>query len=667
MSDTDGTGSSGGALVRRTGAVVATVEGEGAVGQIVDWGELRSWGRRHVVLLAGLALVLAQVAWKGLFLRDFYFRQDDFHVFELAQNGSFSFKYLTFIGAGHLIPGIYAIAWVLVRLSLYNWALASAVTLVMLAGAGLAALRLLRTLFGNRPAILIPLVLYLMTPMTLPDDGWWSSAVESVPLQIAVFMALNAQVHYVRTDRFRHAVAAAAWLVFGMLFFEKAIVIPALLFGVTAGFLVPGHWLTAVRQSLTRYWRAWLMYLLILGAYAALFVTSLSTSSTQPGSPGSPSSVLTFVWDLLTKTFVPAALGGPWQWFVTSSADYGFSAPPAELAWLAGIVAVLIVLASIRARRIAWRAWVILLAWIAAADMAPVIIGRIQVGSPAVLGIETRYVADAAAVLAVAVGLAFLPVQGRTDDGGAAGRRPFGGSDQAVSTIVAGLVAVFVAGSIWSAQAYQNATTSVAARAYVANARAAVKQSPAGTLVFDQKVPVFLMLGDFGNDAYASALVGTLERGKPPAARLSFIKNPHGTLNNLMVFGADGRLHPVTIYGRVAVPPSLPRRCFPARGGQIAVPFSAPSPPGTRFLRIDYLASAQIPAADRDLSVSYGTSTQPLAITPGLHTAYLPEQGSTGQVTMNGPAVPLGLCIGDVQAGILIPSPTGTTVPATGR
>ena len=128
------------------------------------------------------------------------------------------------------------------RISLYNWALASAVSLVLLAAAGLAAFRLLRTLFGNRPAILIPLAVYLLIPLTMPDLGWWSSAIESLPLQIATFMALNAQVHYVRTGRFRHAVAAAAWVVFGLIFFEKAMVLPALLFAVSSGFLIDGRW-----------------------------------------------------------------------------------------------------------------------------------------------------------------------------------------------------------------------------------------------------------------------------------------------------------------------------------------------------------------------------------------------------------------------------------------
>jgi hypothetical protein len=55
--------------------------------------------------------------------------------------------------------------------------------------AGLAALRLLRALFGERPAILIPLAVFLFCPLTMPALGEWSSGLESVPLQLATFMA----------------------------------------------------------------------------------------------------------------------------------------------------------------------------------------------------------------------------------------------------------------------------------------------------------------------------------------------------------------------------------------------------------------------------------------------------------------------------------------------
>ena len=124
----------------------------------------------------------------------------------------------------------------LARVSLYDSGLAASVVFVLMACASVAALRVLRTLFGERRVILVPLVVYLLTPLTVPGLGWWSAAMESVPLQLAIFMALNAHMWYVRTGRARHLAVAVAWVGFGLLFFEKALVLPVLLFAVTAAF-----------------------------------------------------------------------------------------------------------------------------------------------------------------------------------------------------------------------------------------------------------------------------------------------------------------------------------------------------------------------------------------------------------------------------------------------
>jgi hypothetical protein len=666
VGDAAGSSESHGAIVRRTEGVVVTVgEPGGDIGAIIDWTQLARWGRRHRVVLGGLAMIAAQLIWKGMFLSHFYFRQDDFHVFELALGSSFSWKYLTFIGAGHLLPGVYAIAWVVVRESLYNWGLATAVTLVLIAAASLAALRALRTLFGNRTAILIPLAIYLLTPLTLPNDGWWQSAVESVPLQIAIFMALNAHVHYVRTLRFRHAVYAAAWIAFGLFFFEKSLVLPLLLFAITAGFLLNnGSLLAATRRSAVRFWRAWLLYVALLVGYAILLAVSLKTSTAQPQSPTSVGNVFTFAAMLVKDTFVPGAMGGPWQWLPVPGGSYAFAAPPAGLSWLSLIVAVVIVGVSSWTRRRAWRGWAILAAWIVVADIAPVVIGRINVFSAEILGLETRYVADATAVLAICVGLVFLPLADQRSPAAARGaRRQSARFEQRSRTAATALAGVVVFGSLWSVQAYQNVASGSVARSYIANARAVLRLAPRGTMVLDQKVPTDIVEGAFGQYAYASKVVGDMALGEP-ASKLRWIRQPIGTIDHLMAFGPDGRLYQTKVYGRTSVPINSPRRCWPAHNDQVVVPFTSPTSVNALTLRIDYLASTQ--TVGQAVNVTYGRQTQSMPLMPGLHTAYLPERGGALQIVVTGPAIS-GLCIGDAQAGILVPSDTGPVIPAIPR
>ncbi len=306
----------------------------GDAANIMGWPEFASWVHRRGVVLFGIVLIAAQLIWRSLFLSHYFFWQDDFHFLDGALSHSFTWSYLSQVAAGHWFPGVYAISWVVARAGLYDWGFASTITVVMLAAANLAALRLLRTLFGDRPAILVPLLIYLLCPLSVMDIRFWAAAIELWPLVIAIFMALTAQVHYVRTRRFRHAVAAAAWLAVGLIFNEKALVLPLLLFAITSAFLMEGPWRRTIRECLVKYWRAWLLQAVLLACYATAFVWSLSKSPAKPSVPGTASAVLSFTEELVKDTFVPGAIGGPWQWSGSPDAQMASAATPNALAWL---------------------------------------------------------------------------------------------------------------------------------------------------------------------------------------------------------------------------------------------------------------------------------------------------------------------------------------------
>jgi hypothetical protein len=628
----------------------------GEIANVIDWPELATWARNRGVVVFAIVLIAAQLIWKSFFISNYYFWQDDFHFLELGLGHSFDWSYLTYVGAGHLFPGVYAIAWVVARIALYNWGFASAITVIMLAASDLAALRLLRTLFGDRPAIVVLLLVYLLSPLTMLDLRWWSTAIELLPMQFALFMALNAQVHYVRTGRFRHAIAVASWLVFGLVFFEKALVLPLLLFGVTSAFLMEGPWPATILQCLVRYWKSWLLQVVILAVYAVVFTQSLHTSTAQPTVAG-VGQVFTLTWELVKNNFVPGALGGPWQWLTTADAQNAASAPPGGLAWLALIVAAAVILASIVLRRYAWRAWAILAGWLIAADVTPVILGRVEVLSASVLALQTRYVSDALGVLIVCLGLAFLPPAGQPD----IRKRPaIPAGTQAGRMAAAGLVGAFAIGSVWSVQDLQSTTSGLQTRLYLDNAQAAVSDAPAGTVIEDGQVPSSIMIGAFGVYADASRVIGPMEN-TADKGHIRWTSSPRGTIDHLLMFGSDGRLHETTIYGQDSAPPANGRACHPVSHGRVVATFPAPSYPSGQVLHIAYLADTA--AGGADMTVRYGNSIQELVIEPGLHSGYLTVRGSVRSVTITSPAI-RGLCIGDVQAGLIVPSPAGPVIPA---
>jgi len=627
----------------------------------VDWSSQLASLRKHQVTLACLALIAGTLIWKAVFLSQYYFRQDDFWIFDTSLKSSLNWGLVGRTwGAGQFIPAPVTISWVLAKVALYNWAAGAGIEFVMIAGAGLAAWRLLRTLFGDRPAILIPLALYLVCPLTFPDYSWWIAGVETVPLQIAIFMALTSHVHYVWTGRYRHALAVAGWLIFGLIFFEKALVIPLLLFAVTAGFLVGGkRLLPAVWKSVVRFWRAWLLYVGLIAVYGVVLGIALQSSTVRPAAPSSARAVGTFSWGLVRRTLLPGLLGGPWHWYHTAGSVYAFSSPPSWLSWTSVVVALGIIAATILTRKKAWRAWAILVVWVAVADMVPVIIGRLQFpGFAWFFAMETRYVADASAVLLIVIGLACFPLAPPDEEGVAAPKRRrefFTGRWQQVAIA---MVLVISASSIWSVQKFASLTRPATSRTYIANARTALALTPSGTVILDQQVPSGVMLGIYHHDSEASVVLGPLShRG----AQVTWTSQPVGNIGRLKVFGSDGRLYPAAIAGSSTGKFAGGRDCVTPKRTQLVLTFPAASVSYARVLRLDYHASRA--NAGGSVTVTYGALTRQLVLNSGLNNAYITVSGSAADVVVQTQAT-AGLCVYDAIAGFFVPA-VGGAIPAT--
>ncbi len=625
-----------------------------------------SWLTRHRVTLIATAMIFAQLVWKAGFLGHFYFRQDDIHFTELALRSPLNWKYLSYVGSGHLHPGVLLVVWILTRTALYSWGAASTVLLVMLAIASFAAWWLLRTLIGNRPAILIPLGLYLVTPLTFANDSWWQSGIESAPLQAVIFLALIAHIHYVRTGRPRQLVAAAAWLVVGLFFFEKAAVIPVLLFAVTAGYLVHGKLAVAARESLVRYWRAWLAYGGIVAVYAAVLLTALHHSTTKP-TPSSVGNALSFAASLVKDTLLPGFLGGPWDWLFSTDNAVAYSAPPSQLVWLSLLTIAALVVASVMTRALAWRAWAILAMWIVLADIGPVFLGRLSsIGRfSSLLALDTRYVADAPVVAAICLALAFWPVA-QQEDVRRGRRRPeeyF--TSQTWRIVGLGLVGVLLIGSVWSVRSYEGATkaTNFYGQTYLGNARAALSADlPRRTVIFNVAVPHYIMQQVFyHNDALQSAALGPMA-SSVTAHNVRWTAHPSGTIDNLGMFTLSGTLARAYIKGARSAPRPAGMPCWPFHKGKVVIRLTTRAPAGTGLLRIGYIASAA--ARGENVTVSYAGVALQFVADFGLHSVYVPVTGAADRLTFTVPFAKV--CIGDVQAGNLAPSAYPLTALAPG-
>lgn len=630
------------------GGVVAEPQAPPTARAGVELDRAYRWLQANTVTVVGVLLIGAQLWWKAGLLGHSFFRLDDYYFLERAATSGLSWKYLMWVNAGKLTPAGFVISWILVRISPVDWTLISAFTLVLLAGTCVALLRMLRTLFGDHPAILIPLLVYLVSPLTFPGLVWWSVTLELLPLQLAMFCAVTAHVHYLRSGRFRHAVATAAWLLAGMASSIKGAAVPLLLFAVTSAFYYSAPWSRAAWSALRDHWRAWSLYAALMVGYVAIYLVQLSTSSEQPGRPGTFGGVFAFVSTLVRGTFVPGVLGGPWRWLGVGV--YVAANPPVGLARFSWVLAAAVVIVSIWYRPAAWRAWAILAGWLAVVDILPVLLGRTSIVPGVLLGMVTRYVWDTVGVLALCLGLAFLPL---------AGNRPVYRArvriGWPVHALTASVLTALVIGSVWSFRAYGADPTAAQGRSYVATARIAVASVPSGTVIVDDPVPQYVMGGFYGPVSEASSVLGPLVTGRS-SGQPRFVSRPDGTIDRLMEFDGWGRLAPAVIVG-VASQPLTTGRCWPSRGGSAVIPLRsvAASP---RTLRIGYLSGAA-----GQVMIEFGGQSWLYAVQKGLHSAYFPVQGSASTVVVQSTEGNLP-CIGDAEAGVLLPSGAGPAIPS---
>jgi hypothetical protein len=621
------------------------------------------WARAREIPLAGVALIIGQLGWTAILLAHSYFRQDDFVLLGGASRTGLGWGYLMTPDNGHLMPAGLAIIWALGRISLYNWLLASAVIMVGVAAASLALLRALLTLCGHRRGILVPLVLYLFAPLGVGTAGWLSAAVKILPLELALFLAVDAHVRYLRAPRetrWRHAVAAAVWLLVGMASADQGAVVPLLLFAITVSLAQgqpgpegsPVRWTSAAWRTLAEHRRAWLLYGTLLAAYCVIFFARLSASGTTLPGPGATIRLYRFAGTLIGTSVVPGFLGGPWRWVASG---YAQAAPPAALQYLSWAVAVIVIAVSIARRRSAWSAWAIGLGWVVLADIAGVAVKGFGTFSAATLGATTGYVSDATAVLALCVGLALLPP---ADDSPPLAEAGATTRSRPVRAVAVAACCVFVAGAAVSLPAFVAATPSTAARSYIATARAAIRDAPPGTLVVDGPAPAaVLSAGFFGAAADTSRVIEPLAGGR--GTRLPWTAAPAGVLARPMMFDDLGRLAPLAVAGPSWVPPSNGITCLRGGTASTSIPLDGSLYRWPWIVRLSYFGSSG------GLVIRLGQGRDQISVPAGTHDVYVPVVGQGNAVSVQLSGAPMGaVCITGVTVGLPQPDPAGRAIPA---
>ncbi|HET7668463.1 MAG TPA: hypothetical protein VFK56_20835, partial [Mycobacterium sp.] len=576
-------------------------------------------------LIAVQLVVRAVLAFRG------YFYWDDLILIGRAGTQSLlSPSYLFDDHDGHVMPGAFLVAGGISRLAPLNWS-GPAISLVVLQSlASLALLRALHVMLGWRPVLLLPLTFALFTPLSVPAFAWWAAGLNSLPMLAALAWVCGDAVLMVRTGNQRYAGTALLVYFGGLLFFEKAAVIPFVAFAIAAL-----HAYVTSSGSVATVWRRgmrlWVSALALTAAWVAVYLVVVDQKRW--------SFDVAMTWDLLSRSVthgvVPGLVGGPWDWqrWVPASP---WATPPVAvmvLGWVA--LAAAVAISVIRKRRIG-PVWLVAVGY-AIACQIPIYLMRSSRFTALELAQALRYLPDLVVVLALllAVGLC-APNRAESSWLDASRRR---------TALVACLTGVFVVSSLYSTATFMTSWRDNPTKQYLQNARAglAAAHAASNAPMLDQEVDPLILQRVVGPENLASHMFALL-RDRPEFASAT---------TDLRMLDGTGRVVDAKVTWVRSIVPGPEPNCgylvqpdFP-----VTMALDGPLLPADWTAEINYLANSD---GSMTMSLSQGTETK-VPLHPGLNRVFVRLSGAGEALNVRANTAALSVCLAAGPVGFVAP------------
>lgn len=589
---------------------------------------------RHVsrdrVLAAGALLVLAATCFRAWAASQTWFYVDDFPIVITAARDGIAPSTLADPYIGHVMPAGRIAAWLTTVGRPYDYPVAIAELAALFALAGAGVLRLLRTLFGPHPAVLLLLAYFLFSPWLISLTSWWAAGINHLPALAATAWSLDAAVRYLRVPRRRHLVASVAWVVFGLAFAELALLAYVPLALVAVGYFASGTLAQRIRQLWEQRRPLVVAHAVLVAAYVALYL-SIAWSPQDAPEGGVP--WRDYVVNVLGTVVPSAAVGGPVRWDQAWAAQ--FDVDPPALLRLVGVLVVGGVLAlSALVRDRALRAWLV-----PAAQLAVLVLllakTRVVFGPSFIL--DLRFTAPLAIGVPLALGLAFLPVRDAVES--SARRQPHWLVDRPAPAVLASVV--FVALAVRSAATFPllHVPDQASPHGYFAAFERSLADHEEPVDLVDDRLPGYVFSGPERVSSLALAQYG--DRVRFPAV----------LEDEFYVLDDTGQLvEPDLEVARRAVPPPSDSACdgYLLDGevdGERLIELDGPVFGAVWRLRIDYTAASDAPA-----TITRGESTTDVTLHAGTHILEVSGEGQYDAVSIT--ADPSArVCVHEVLVG----------------
>ena len=581
--------------------------------------------------MAAAALIAVQLVIRAVLAFRGYFYWDDLILIGRAgTHGLLSPSYLFDDHDGHVMPAAFLVAGVITRLAPLNWT-GPAISLVVLQLlASLALLRALHVILGWRPMLLIPLTFALFTPLGVPGFAWWAAALNSLPMLAALAWVCADAIMLVRTRDQRYAVSGVLVYLGGLLFFEKAAVIPFVAF-LIAALLCHVH---GDRAALMAVWRAgvrlWMAALALTAVWIAVYLVVVDQQRW--------SSDLPMTWDLLRRSvthgIVPGLAGGPWAWARWAPAS-PWATPPLvarALGWL--VLAAALGVSLVRKQRIV-PVWLTAAGYVVACQV-PVYLMRSSRFTALELAQTLRYFPDLVVVLALLAAVGFCATNRRSSH-----RLDASAGRAVVTTAVA---AAFTASSWYSTATFLTSWRDNPAEPYLQNARRGLAAAHASNVpLLDQEVDP-LVLGRVAWPENLASHIFALLRDRPEFASAT---------TQLRVLDTSGRLADAQVTWVRAILPGPVPQCgyFVQPDRPVRLGLDGPLLPTDWTAEINYLANSD---GSMTLSLSEGPQTK-VPVHPGLNRVYVRLPGAGNAITVRADTAALAVCVAAGPVGYAVP------------
>lgn len=586
------------------------------------------------VALAAAALIVVALVIRAVLAFGGYFYWDDLILIGKAgTQGLLSPSYLFDDHDGHVMPAAFLIAGVLIRLAPLDWT-GPAISLVVLQLlASLALLRALQVILGWRRVLLIPLTFALFTPLGVPGFAWWAAALNSLPMLAALAWVCADAVLLARTGNQRYAVTGVLVYLGGLLFFEKAAVIPFVAFAVVALLChVRGD-----RSALVTAWRGgsrlWIASLILTVAWVALYLAVVNQRRW--------SSDLTMTGDLLARSIthgiVPGLVGGPWHWDRWAPAS-PWATPPAPAMVLGWLVLIAVLALSLTRKQRLGPVW-LTAAGYAVACQVPIYLMRSSKLTALELAQTLRYLPDLVVVLAL------LAAVGLCAPNRSSGARWLDASPQR-AVLTTGFAALFVASSLYSTATLLTSWRDNPTKGYLRTAQASLSaaQANSNATLLDQEVDPLILQRVAYPENLASHMFALLH-DRPEFDTAT---------TQLRMFDASGRLIPARVTWIRTIKPGPMPQCgyFAQPDNPARMVLDGPLLPADWTVELNYLANSD---GSMTVSLSEGPGVK-VPVHPGLNRVYARLPGAGDAITVRANTTALALCIASGPVGFLAPA-----------